>query len=37
MRSLRAGEELTIQYTDLYLQRTPRREKLLRSHGFQCR
>ena len=36
LRALAPGEELTIQYTDLYLPRGLRRAKLASSHGFEC-
>jgi hypothetical protein len=36
LRAVEAGEELTIQYTDLYLPRQARQAKLLGSHGFSC-
>ena len=36
LRALAPGEELTIQYTDLYLPRGLRRARLGSSHGFHC-
>ena len=36
IKSIAEGEELTITYTDLYLPRDLRREKLLASHCFEC-
>ena len=36
IRPIAPGEELTFTYTDLYLPRTDRREKLLGSHCFAC-
>lgn len=36
IRPIVPGEELTFTYTDLYLPRTDRREKLLNSHCFAC-
>ena len=36
IRPIEPGEELTFTYTDLYLPRTDRREKLLSSHCFEC-
>lgn len=36
IRDIRKGEELTITYTDLYLKRSVRRQKLLDSHCFEC-
>ena len=36
IRPISRGEELTITYTDLYLPRPARQDKLLGSHCFQC-
>ena len=36
LRSISADEELTIQYTDLYLERGLRRQRLASSHCFEC-
>ena len=36
IREIAKGEELTITYTDLYLPREVRQNKLLSSHCFQC-
>lgn len=36
IKPIAEGEELTITYTDLYLPRDVRREKLLSSHYFHC-
>lgn len=36
IRPIAPGEELTFTYTDLYLPRIDRREKLLSSHCFAC-
>eukprot|EP01043_Picozoa_sp_COSAG02_P057589 COSAG02_NODE_7017_length_3225_cov_8.096929_2_plen_272_part_00 len=36
IRPIAPGEELTFTYTDLYLPRTDRRDKLLNSHCFVC-
>lgn len=36
IRPIARGEELTFTYTDLYLPRPDRQEKMLRSHCFTC-
>lgn len=36
IKPIAEGEELTITYTDLYLPRDLRRQKLLSSHCFEC-